>query len=401
MLSFIVPAYNEEHELPRALASIRRAAEAAQQPFEIIVVDDGSTDATAEIAKRAGALVLPVQFRQIAAVRNAGARAAHGDVLFFVDADTWISPTHVADALSALKAGCAGGGARVVAAGPVPLWGRIFVQIFSAFYFTLSNLGAGAFLFTTRENFRAVGGFDDELFAGEEVYFTVALKKLGRFKLLREPIVTSGRKLRMHSAGFILKRSFSLILGGKRGVRSREKLDLWYDGKRETKAAAPVPVRAMNNTIVAVVAIASILTLSMGAVAKGSEENQGGHDHRLETGAGGSQKSGGKNAHDSASIGKLIDDINTAVRSNKQRMLSIITINTDVATSQLEREKAETGMTFGDVYVAHSLALATKKKFSAMVALHKAGKSWADIAKSHNVTLRGSSDLIEQMKRQP
>jgi len=81
-------------------------------------------------------------------------------------------------------------------------------------------------------------------------------------------------------------------------------------------------------------------------------------------------------------------------------MLSIITINTDVATSQLEKEKESTGMTFGDVYVAHSLALATKKKFSAIVALHKSGKSWADIAKSHNVTLKGSSDLIEQMKRQ-
>ena len=242
MLSFIVPAYNEEHELPRALASIRQAAEAARQPFEIIVVDDASTDATAEIAKAAGAVVVPVCFRQIAAVRNAGARAARGDVLFFVDADTWISPTHVTNALDALEAGCAGGGARVIPEGPVPRWGRLFVQIFSVFYFTLSRLGAGAFLFTSRKNFLAIGGFDNELFAGEEVYFSVALKKLGRFKLLREPIVTSGRKLRMHSAGSILKLSVSLILGGKRGVRSREKLDLWYDGKRETKA--PVPARA-------------------------------------------------------------------------------------------------------------------------------------------------------------
>jgi hypothetical protein len=65
----------------------------------------------------------------------------------------------------------------------------------------------------------------------------MALKKLGRFKLLREPIVTSGRKLRMHSAGFILKKSFSLIVRGRNGVRSRERLDLWYDGKRETGSA--------------------------------------------------------------------------------------------------------------------------------------------------------------------
>src|SRR5256714_14911873 len=104
--------------------------------------------------------------------------------------------------------------------------------------------------------------------------------------------------------------------------------------------------------------------------------------------------------NDPAAIAKLIDDINAAVRKNKQRMLSIIVINTDIAASQLEREKTETGMTFGDVYVAHSLALATRKKFHALVALHKSGKSWSDIAKSHNVFLKGSSELIKEMQRQ-
>ena len=235
MLSFIVPAHNEEHELPAALAAVRAAAEASAQPFEIIVVDDASTDATSKIAQRAGAVVLPVNYRHIAAARNAGARVARGDVLFFVDADTRIFPEHVTGALNALAAGCAGGGAHVVTEGSVPWWGHLFVQVFSFFYFTLSNLGAGAFLFTTRENFAVAGGFDEQFFAGEEVYFTLALKKLGRFKLLRRPIVTSGRKLRMHSAGHIFKRSFALLLGGKGAIRSREKLDIWYDGQRETK----------------------------------------------------------------------------------------------------------------------------------------------------------------------
>jgi glycosyltransferase involved in cell wall biosynthesis len=239
MLSFIVPAHNEEHELPQTLAAIRVAADASARPYEIIVVDDESTDATAEIAKAAGAIVVPVRYRHIAAVRNAGARAARGDIFFFVDADTWISPVHVTGALAALEAGCAGGGARMIPEGSVPLWGRVFVRIFSAFYFTLANLGAGAFLFTTRENFYAAGGFDEQFFAGEEVYFTMALKKFGRFKLLREPIVTSGRKLRMHSAGHILGRSFAIGLLGKRAVRSRDKLDIWYDGKRETKPRGP------------------------------------------------------------------------------------------------------------------------------------------------------------------
>jgi hypothetical protein len=104
-------------------------------------------------------------------------------------------------------------------------------------------------------------------------------------------------------------------------------------------------------------------------------------------------------AADPKAIAKLIDDINTAARTNKERMTSIIVINTDVATTTLERQKKETGLTLGDVYVAHSLALATKKKFSAIVALHKSGQSWAQIAKSHNVTLQGSSELIKEMQK--
>jgi hypothetical protein len=94
-------------------------------------------------------------------------------------------------------------------------------------------LGAGAFLFTTRQNFLTIGGFDEQFFAGEEIYFTMALKKLGRFKLLREPILTSGRKLRLYSGRAVVGRLFSLMLGGPQAVRSRERLGIWYDGKRE------------------------------------------------------------------------------------------------------------------------------------------------------------------------
>jgi glycosyltransferase involved in cell wall biosynthesis len=239
MLSFIVPAYNEEYELPGALAAIRAAAEVSGQSFEIIVVDDASTDATSEIAKAAGAVVVSVHFRHIAAARNAGAQAAHGEIFFFVDADSAISPAHVTGGIAALAAGCTGGGAPVITEGSGPWWGPWFVRVFSLFYFRMANLGAGAFLFTTRENFQAAGGFDEQYYAGEEVYFTLALKRLGRFKLLREPIFTSGRKLRMHSARHLLAQSFLIVIGGKRVVCSRDKLDIWYDGKRETKARGP------------------------------------------------------------------------------------------------------------------------------------------------------------------
>src|ERR1700751_3616068 len=124
MLSFIVPAYNEELELPCSIAAIRRAADQAERPYEIIVVDDASDDATAQLAADAGARVISIKRRQIAAARNAGALAAQGDVLFFVDADTHIDSNNVVGAIVALSNGCSGGGARVLTRGVIPLWAR-------------------------------------------------------------------------------------------------------------------------------------------------------------------------------------------------------------------------------------------------------------------------------------
>jgi glycosyltransferase involved in cell wall biosynthesis len=236
VISFIVPAYNEEKELPSTLAAIRAAASGVSQPFEIIVVDDASTDATPEIAKEGGARVVSIDRRQIAAARNAGARAARGQYLFFVDADTRINPIHITEGMAVLEAGYAGGSARGVMEGLIPLWSRILLHAFCTLYFGL-NLGAGAFLFTTRCNFEATGGFDEQYFAGEEVYFSLALRKLGRFKVLRESVLTSGRKLRMYPARQIVGTLLIMILGGPRMARSRARLSLWYDGKREENPA--------------------------------------------------------------------------------------------------------------------------------------------------------------------
>jgi glycosyltransferase involved in cell wall biosynthesis len=234
-LSFVVPAHNEEHELAATLGSIQRATEAAGETCEIIVVDDASTDATPEIARAAGARLITIERRQIAAARNAGGRAARGEIVFFIDADTRISFQLLGDALRALEDGCAGGSARVVADRKLPFWGTVFLRVFSALYFS-TGLGAGAFLFTRRELFEAVGGFDEQYFAGEEVFFSLALKKRGPFVILREPFVTSARKLRMHSPGHVARQLLGLCLSGRNALRTRDRLALWYDGKRERDA---------------------------------------------------------------------------------------------------------------------------------------------------------------------
>jgi len=134
--------------------------------------------------------------------------------------------------MDALAAGCSGGSARVAPDRQLGFSGKLILYAFSTLYFA-TGLGAGAFLFTSRLLFEKVGGFDEQYFAGEEVYFSLALKKIGPFKILRAPIVTSARKLRMHAPRFILSEVFLLLLGGKRALRTRERLSIWYDGKRE------------------------------------------------------------------------------------------------------------------------------------------------------------------------
>jgi len=231
-ISFIVPAYNEETELPGTLQNVHSAAGGVGCDYEIVLVDDGSTDATASIGEKLEARVISINCRQIAAARNAGARAATGDVFIFIDADTRITADHVSNVIGALDSGYVGGGSRLRVDDKIPRWGRILFATFTTVYFAL-QLGAGAFLFTTRANFFAVGGFDETYFAGEEILFTFALKKLGRFKILSEPATTSGRKLRLYSGGEISRHAFALLCGGRRAVMSRHKLAMWYGGERE------------------------------------------------------------------------------------------------------------------------------------------------------------------------
>ncbi len=89
--SVVIPAYNAAATLARAIESVRSQSWPAH---EILVVDDGSRDATAEIARGFGAPVRLIQQtnRGVSVARNAGAAAATGDWLAFLDADDWYAP---------------------------------------------------------------------------------------------------------------------------------------------------------------------------------------------------------------------------------------------------------------------------------------------------------------------
>jgi glycosyltransferase involved in cell wall biosynthesis len=100
-LSVIVPARNAAATLPACLAALAASVGA---PHEVIVVDDASSDGTAAIAARAGARVVALGQQSGAAIaRNAGARHADGDLLFFTDADVLVRPDTLARALAAFR----------------------------------------------------------------------------------------------------------------------------------------------------------------------------------------------------------------------------------------------------------------------------------------------------------
>src|SRR4029450_5818099 len=96
---------------------------------EIVVAADASAARTAAIAREHGARVVPVQHRQIAATRNAGARAATGEWLVFVDAAPAVTSAAVRGALEAMRAGAAGGGSAFRFDGRVPRFGRVLQRI--------------------------------------------------------------------------------------------------------------------------------------------------------------------------------------------------------------------------------------------------------------------------------
>lgn len=199
-----------------------------------MVANDSSTDATPAIARAAGARVVDVAKRQIAATRNAGARASAGDMLVFVDADTRVNGALVAEAAAALRSGAVGGGARVSFYEDVPGWVRFSMVLFTPFYFRIGRWAAGCFVFCTRAAFEAAGGFDETIYAGEEIGFSQALKRHGRFVIVRAWVETSPRKVRGRSAWQMMRISADVIRKGglTLGLKRREDAGFWYDERR-------------------------------------------------------------------------------------------------------------------------------------------------------------------------
>lgn len=233
--SVVIPAYNEERYLPTCLEAVARAARALGEDVEVIVADNCSTDATAEVARAHGARVVEVTTRCISAVRNQGAAAATGKYLVFVDADDSMSDNLLVEVKKVLDSGRYIGGGVARTRYDRESWGIRFTHGFVQT--GLSFTGLSMFLFyLPAAAFRELGGFDEKLLSTEDYDFAKRLRALGRrkgvrYKNLRSAcLIKSSRKFREYGDWMFLRHP---VMSIKAALNNKEVVhELWYRDRR-------------------------------------------------------------------------------------------------------------------------------------------------------------------------
>lgn len=239
--SLIIPAHNEEVYLKTLLSSVDRARtcyKGGVDNIEVVVVDNASTDGTADVARRCGCRVVQEKKRVIAAARNAGARNARGPVFAFVDADSMIHP----DTFNAIDRSMSTG--KVVAGATGVKMQRMSLGIAATYMLMVpmvwvTGMDTGV-VFCRREDFETIGGYNENRLFAEDVQFLWDLMTLGRTrgqKLTRitsVKAVCSTRKFdeygEWHYLWLILRFFYGLIVS-KRAMDDFART-YWYGGRR-------------------------------------------------------------------------------------------------------------------------------------------------------------------------
>jgi len=202
----VIPAFNEERYLPRSLSSLNQAVLALRDRFpgpapELLVVDNASTDRTAEVAREFGARVVEERKRGIAIARNAGARAAGGDVLVFLDADYRVLPSFLARLASRYSSNpdLSAAGVRVsLEPSEIDPITRSLGNAGLAMLRRLRNLSFGVATFR-RARFEGFGGYDENVYGIEDLDM---LKRLAasvrrpsdRYRVLNDVLVLASAR---------------------------------------------------------------------------------------------------------------------------------------------------------------------------------------------------------------
>ena len=200
LLSIIIPALNEEHSIGSMLEALARM----RGPLETIVVDGGSTDGTAEMARLSGAQVIRSE-RGRGLQMHRGACVARGETLLFLHADT-AAPPDAAEQIStalARDAEAVGGNFSIRFDGE-----RRAARFLTWLYPQLRRLGlcyGDSGIFVRASVYQAVGGFQPfPIF--EDLDLVRRLRRHGRMIHLHAEVVTSSRRFEGRSFALIFAR---------------------------------------------------------------------------------------------------------------------------------------------------------------------------------------------------
>lgn len=238
--SIVIPAYNEADRLERTIKEIRLSARVFDQvgwDYELIVCDNNSSDDTAEVARACGAITVFEPVNQIARARNCGARTARGEWLLFIDADTWPSEALFGVMQGIMESGKSIGGGALVRIDSNRFMSRVLEQIWKGISLT-TGWAAGSFLFCRHDVFKEVLGFNEALYASEEIDLSIKLKKWAKqhgnsFNIIRHhPVLTSGRKLGLYRPGEMFRFLMMWLVSPRKAMTRKESCFIWYDGRR-------------------------------------------------------------------------------------------------------------------------------------------------------------------------
>lgn len=235
-ISVIIPAHNEEKFIGDCLKSVKTAESELGAPVEIVVCLNRCTDRTEEIARSFGAVVVREDEKNIAKIRNAAAKAATGDVIVTIDADSRMSKNMLTEVVRLLSTGkFIGGGTRIK---PERMSLGIFISGLVILYYLLKYGPKSAGLFWCfKTDFDAVGGFNETLHSLEDLDFAHRLSALGEKRGLKyttawkTAITTSCRKFDMFGDWYLV-RNPGIVRALFTGIDQKSANQFYYDVKR-------------------------------------------------------------------------------------------------------------------------------------------------------------------------
>ncbi|WP_442602018.1 glycosyltransferase [Paenibacillus sp. KN14-4R] len=239
-LTVIIPAHNEEKYIQRCLDSIQKAAASYQGGIEVVVVLNRCTDRTRQIAELYNCIIITEDSKNLSKIRNVGVRAARGEMIVTIDADSWMAENMLVEVDTLLKTGkYIGGGVGAIQ------FERVSIGIIASAMVILlplllryGNIAVGMF-WCYKKDFDAIQGFNEKMLMTEDADFAKRLKQWGKkngklFGIIRKAtLFTSTRKFDTLGDWAIFKNP-KIIMGYWTGGKNQKAADLAYyeDQKR-------------------------------------------------------------------------------------------------------------------------------------------------------------------------